>query len=269
MKESDYKFMEELLRRQSGLSLTPEKVYLLEARLPPVAAAHGLQGIEDLVSALRRSMQLERAVIEAMATHETSFFRDAAPYVQLRDVLLPYFVKARGGQKGLKIWSAACATGQEPYSIAMQIVESAAGLQADITATDLSHDVINRAREGVYSQFDVQRGLPARLLVKYFTRHEEKWQIRDDIRRMVHFRQMNLLSPAGLGLFDIVFCRNVLIYFGPAEREKVLATMAGAMKPDAVLCLGMAEMLPSLSRHFKPLAGQAGLYVRVDSNFIL
>lgn len=273
MKTTDFRFMEDLLRRESGLNLTPEKSYLLETRLPPVAAAYGIEGLDRLIDVLRANDRLQRAVVEAMTTNETSFFRDVTPFTHLRERLLPYYAAARAKQKYLRIWSAACATGQEPYSIAMQLRESAAlfeGWKNEIFASDLSEETIARARTGIYSQFDVQRGLPVRLLVKYFTRDHEKWRLCDAVRDMVSFRPVNLLAvPQGLGLFDIIFCRNVLMYFGMAEKTRALQALHAAMRVDSVLLLGGAEAMPAVPGLFRPLAGASGVFVRSDSNLSL
>lgn len=273
MKTADFRFMEDLLRRESGLHLTPEKSYLLETRLPPVAAAHGINGLDHLIDILRANEKLQRAVVEAMTTNETSFFRDVTPFTHLRERLLPYYAAARDKQKALRIWSAACATGQEPYSIAMQLGESSPlfeGWKKEILASDLSQETIERARSGVYSQFDVQRGLPVRLLVKYFTRENDRWRLGETARNMVSFQSVNLLAvPQGLGLFDIIFCRNVLMYFGAAEKLRALQALHGAMRGDSVLLLGGAESMPALPGLFKPLPGVSGVFVRSDSTLSL
>lgn len=269
MNNADYKFMEDFLRRHSGLGLAANKAYLLEARLSPVAAALGYNGLEDMIAALRQQERMARMVAEAMTTNETSFFRDASFFRCLTDRLLPYYLKQRP-QKQLRLWSAACSTGQEPYSIAMQLqemAESFADWHVDLQASDLSQEAVGRARLGVYSAFEVQRGLPARLLVKYFTREGDKWQVSENIRRRVSFRQMNLLSPsfqAGMPKFDIIFCRNALMYFAPAEKQSFLSAARDWMREDSVLVLGQGEIMPAQSP-FRPLEEAAGVFLRADS----
>lgn len=274
MNDIDYKFFEEMLKRESGLIITPEKTYLLESRLMPVAAKFGLQGLSGIASRLRlaKDIELQRAVVEAMTTNETSFFRDNTPYQRLKADLLPYFLKSRPS-KTLRIWSAACSSGQEPYSISMILREMGAqlaGWRFEIVATDLSNDILAQAKAGIYSQFEVQRGLPIQMLVKYFTQLEDqRWQVKQDIRDMVSFRQANLLQDFSvLGQFDIVFCRNVLIYFDVPTKAKVLDGIKRQMKPDSVLMLGGAETVIGISDSFKSVPDVKGVYVRQDSTFV-
>jgi len=272
MSPADYKFFEEMLKRESGLSLTPEKVYLLETRLMPIAQKHRLSGLEELVQKLQSSqdVSLRTAVVEAMTTNETMFFRDTAPFQRLKDDLLPFYIKARSAQKQLRIWSAACSSGQEPYSIAMLLKEypALAGWKCEIVATDISTDILDQARAATYSQFHVQRGLPIQMLVKYFTKNEDCWTIRPEIREMVHFRQANLLTDlSGLGQFDIIFCRNVLIYFDLPTKAKVLAGIRSLTKKDSVLLLGGAETVLGISENFKPLPNIKAVYARHDTTF--
>lgn len=274
MNDIDYKFFEDMLKRESGLIVTPEKTYLLESRLMPVAAKFGLQGLSGIASRLRlaKDVELQRAVVEAMTTNETSFFRDNTPYQRLKADLLPYFLKSRPS-KTLRIWSAACSSGQEPYSISMILREMGAqlaGWRFEIVATDLSNDILAQAKAGIYSQFEVQRGLPIQMLVKYFTQLEDqRWQVKQDIRDMVSFRQANLLQDFSLlGQFDIVFCRNVLIYFDVPTKAKVLDGIKRQMKPDSVLMLGGAETVIGISDSFKSVPDVKGVYVRQDSTFV-
>ncbi|MBF0129889.1 MAG: chemotaxis protein CheR, partial [Alphaproteobacteria bacterium] len=183
---------------------------------------------------------------------------------QFRDVVLPYMLQARAARKTLRIWSAASSSGQEPYSIAMLLKEQAAklaGWRVDIVATDISRDILEKARAGVYSQFEVQRGLPIMLLVKYFKKVDDMWQIDPSIRAMVQHRELNLLSDLrGLGQFDVVFCRNVLIYFDQPTKASVLGSVAKTMSEDGVLYLGGAETVLGISDRFRPIPGQRGIY---------
>jgi chemotaxis protein methyltransferase CheR len=215
----DYDFLRQVLKQRSGLALSADKHYFLESRLLPLARQAGLNGLGELVLALKtgRDTALLAAVVEAMTTNESFFFRDKTPFEHFRRVIMPALLAARWQSRALRIWCAAAASGQEPYSIAMCLREMAraiAGWRIEILATDLSGAVLDRARQGLYSQFEVQRGLPIKLLVKYFTQVGELWQIAPEVRAMVKYRRFNLLTDfASLGTFDVILCRNVLIYF--------------------------------------------------------
>lgn len=273
MNTQDYKFFEEFLLRESGLVITPEKMYLLESRLLPVAQRHGMQGLESLAAKLRssRDIALQREVFEAMTTNETSFFRDSTPFQRFKEDLLPAFMKSRAAQKSLRIWSAACSSGQEPYSIAMLLKETPAlvGWKLEIVATDLSTEILAQAKSGTYSQFEVQRGLPIQLLVKYFAQQGDRWHVKPELKEMITFKIVNLLTDIGqLGSFDIVFCRNVLIYFDVPTKAKVLASIKGALKQDGVMFLGGAETVIGISDNFKTLPELRSVYVRSDTTFV-
>ena len=274
MNTQDYKFFEELLRKESGLIITPEKMYLLESRLLPLAQKYGIpNGLDGLAQKMRLTpnAELQRAVVEAMTTNETSFFRDSTPFQRLKEDLLPSFVKSRASQKTLRIWSAACSSGQEPYSIAMLLKEypQLAGWRFEIVATDLSQDILAQAKAGVYSQFEIQRGLPIQMLVKYFDKQGDSWAVKPALKESITFKTANLLSDINhLGQFDIVFCRNVLIYFDVPTKAKVLSAIKGVVKQDGILFLGGAETVIGISEAFKPLADIRGVYVRADSSFI-
>jgi chemotaxis protein methyltransferase CheR len=257
----DFAYLANFIRERSGIVLPAEKAYLLENRLKPLASEGNFCSLSDLVSALKanRDERLARSVVEVMTTNETLFFRDTKPFDLLRDVVLPRLIEARPQGRPLRIWSAACSAGQEPYSIAMTIKENAARFGAspvEIVATDISSTILAKARAEVYSQFEVQRGLPIRLLVKYFTQTETQWTIRPDIRAMVQFREQNMLEDmVRLGTFDIVFCRNVLIYF-----DAVLERIARCLAPDGVLFLGGTETVIGITSRFKPVPGHRGIY---------
>jgi chemotaxis protein methyltransferase CheR len=199
-----------------------------------------------------------------MTTNESFFFRDQKPFDQFRDLVLPHMLEHRAGVKSFRIWSAACSSGQEPYTLAMLLKENAAklaGWRIEIIATDLSKEILAKAEAGTYSQFEVQRGLPIALLVKYFKQVGERWQISEEIRKMVKFKSFNLLtSPAALGRFDVVFCRNVLIYFDPPTKGQVLAGIADLMPDDGFLYLGGAETVLGTSDRFQLMPGQRGVY---------
>lgn len=266
MSPADFDFLAAFLRQRSGLTLGPEKGYLLESRLIPVARRWGVPDLAALVARLRGGVPDSMAVevVEAMTTNESFFFRDSKPFDQFRDFVLPQLLRSRSATRSIRIWSAACSHGQEPYSLAMLLKEreaALAGWRVEILATDISRDVLRRAEEGVYSQFEVQRGLPIKLLMKYFKQEGERWRIDAGIRQMVQYRPFNLLgSFAPLGRFDVVFCRNVLIYFDQQTKAEILGRMAKVMPPDGHLYLGGAETVLGISDQFKPVAGQRGLY---------
>jgi len=262
----DYEYLRKLLRDQSGLDLSTDKQYLIESRLLPLARKAGLPGISDLVQKMKAgSNALVTQVVEAMTTNETFFFRDKVPFEHFRDTIMPEMLKARAARKSLRIWCAAGSTGQEPYSLAMCLKEmsaSLAGWRVDILATDLSQEVLEKSKAGIYSQFEVQRGLPIQMLVKYFKQIGELWQINPDIRAMVAHRQLNLRHDLGeAGSFDVIFCRNVLIYFDQETKTQVLDRVARVTESDGYLVLGAAETVVGLTDSFKPLPDHRGLYV--------
>jgi chemotaxis protein methyltransferase CheR len=260
----DYEFLRKLLKERSGLDLSSDKQYLVESRLIPLARRAGLSGIAELVQKMKGgSGPLTSDVVEAMTTNETFFFRDKIPFDHLRDTVLPALIQARASRRSLRIWCAASSTGQEPYSIAMCVKEFAAlaGWRVEIVATDLSQAVLEKSRAGIFSQFEVQRGLPIQMLVKYFAQVGELWQLNADIRGMVQHRQLNLLQDfSHLGVFDVIFCRNVLIYFDQDTKIGIFDRLAKVLEPDGVLALGAAESVVGISDTFKPYPERRGLY---------
>ena len=266
MKGNDFAMFQALLKQRSGLVLSRDKAYLLESRLMPVARKWSLRGLDELAQTVRtkKDERLLRDITEAMTTNESSFFRDAKPFDQFRTVVLPYFVKARPPGGRIRVWSAAASSGQEPYSLAMLLKEETArlkGAKVEILATDISTDILAKAKSGLYTQFEVQRGLPITHLVKYFSQSNDKWEISRELRDMVSFRAFNLLDDMrALGQFDVVFCRNVLIYFDQPTKTKVLEGIARVLAPDGVLYLGGAETVLGISDLFRPMDGQRGLY---------
>jgi chemotaxis protein methyltransferase CheR len=261
----DYEFLRKLLKERSGLDLSSDKQYLVESRLIPLARKAGLPGIAELVQKMKGtgSDALTAEVVEAMTTNETFFFRDKIPFDHLRQTILPALVQARASRRALRIWCAASSTGQEPYSIAMCVKEfgGLSGWRVEIVATDLSQSVLEKSKAGLFSQFEVQRGLPIQLLVKYFTQTGELWQLNPDIRAMVQHRQLNLLKDfSHLGSFDVIFCRNVLIYFDQDTKAGIFDRLAKLLEPDGVLLLGAAETVVGISDAFKPYPDRRGLY---------
>jgi chemotaxis protein methyltransferase CheR len=262
----DYDFLRKCLKERSGLVLSADKQYLVESRLLPVARKAALATLGELVSMLRGAHDpaLMTAVVEAMTTNESFFFRDKAPFEHFRATIMPALIEARRTARSIRIWCAAASTGQEPYSLAMclkEIEREILGWRIEMVATDLSGEVLEKARQGIYSQFEVQRGLPIQLLVKHFTRSGEFWQIAPELRAMVRYRQLNLLADfSQLGTFDIVFCRNVLIYFDAETKTDVLNRIARLTAPDGYLVLGAAETVVGLTDRFKMVAERRGLY---------
>ena len=267
MTPQDFDYLRKLLRERSGLVLSAEKQYLAESRLVPVARRHAIATLGYLIAAIRTNEHapLAAEVVEAMTTNETFFFRDKLPFEHFRETVLPALITSRARDKRIRIWCAAASTGQEPYSLAMILREfnaKLAGYRIDIIATDISGDVLARARNGIYSQFEAQRGLPITQLVKYFTQVGDNWQIAPEIRAMVQFRPLNLLKDfSALGSFDLVFCRNVLIYFDQDTKIDVLNRIARQMPESGFLSLGAAETVVGLTDAFKPMADKRGLYV--------
>jgi chemotaxis protein methyltransferase CheR len=266
MTPDEFNYVSTLLKGRSGLVLSTDKAYLLESRLMPVARSNDFQSVEELINKMRmtKDEKLIVSVTEAMTTNESFFFRDQKPFDLFRDELLPEMMEKRAGQKRIKIWSAAASSGQECYTLSILIKEAGAklaGWNTSIIGTDISHDILDKARNGIYSQFEVQRGMPIQLLVKYFDKLDDQWQIKKEIRDSVTFKYYNLLdSLRSLGSFDIVFCRNVLIYFDPETKTKVLKEIASIMPPDGLLILGGAETVLGISDLFAPVKGKRGVY---------
>jgi chemotaxis protein methyltransferase CheR len=262
----EFDFLRRLLKERSGLVLSQDKQYLVESRLMPVARRAGLDSLSSLTHNLKRldAEPLIVDVVEAMMTNETFFFRDRIPFDHLRDTIMPALVQARAVQKRIRIWCAAASSGQEPYSLAMVLKDMGsklAGWRIEILATDLSAEVLEKAKAGVYSQFEVQRGLPIQLLIKHFAQVGDCWQLSPEVRAMVQFRPFNLLNDFGpLGVFDLVFCRNVLIYFDQDTKIAVLDRLARQIESDGYLVLGAAETVVGLSERFKPFPDRRGLY---------
>jgi chemotaxis protein methyltransferase CheR len=266
MNGGEFDVLSGLVRKHSGLVLTPDKAYLLESRLLPVARKWRLKSLSELAAALRGQADsgMVRDVVEAMTTNESFFFRDVKPFDQFKSFVLPHLLRARAATRSIRIWSAACSSGQEPYSLAMILSEQRAqltGWRVEILATDLSTEILDKAQAGLYSQFEVQRGLPIQLLVKYFKQQGERWQIDPAIRAMVSFRQLNLLDDmAALGRFDVIFCRNVLIYFDHPTKTLVLDRLSRQMAPDGHLYLGGAETVLGISDRLQPVPEHRGIY---------
>jgi chemotaxis protein methyltransferase CheR len=255
-----------LLKSRSGLVIGPDKLYLLETRLAPILKREQLRDLTALADRLRApgAEPLVRQVVEAMTTNESFFFRDDKPFQHFRSQALPRLLSSRPAGAPFRIWSAASASGQEAYSIAMILAECRAtigGRRIEIIGTDLARDQVTRSKEGLYSQFEVQRGLPVQMLIRYFRKEESGWRINDTLRGMVQFREFNLLADLRpLGQFDVVFCRNVLIYFDQPTKARVLDSVAQLMARDGMLYLGGAETVLGITSRFAPLATERGVY---------
>jgi chemotaxis protein methyltransferase CheR len=263
--EENYAFFQQHIYRESGIVLDLGKDYLLEARLTPILRRESLASLNDLCALLRATggQSLKREVVEAMTTNETHFFRDLAQYEALKTTLFPQLLEQRRLARRLSFWSAAASTGQEAYSLAMLMRGmELAGWNIQILGTDLAESVLKRAREGKYMQIEVNRGLPAIYLTKYFTRHGMEWQLKDDIRAMVRFEGLDLRQDMHrLGPFDVVFCRNVLIYFDLETRKKILRQIDGTLFRGGYLFLGTAETALGLEDRFERRSvGQAIVY---------
>jgi chemotaxis protein methyltransferase CheR len=267
MTSADFNYIRDLVRSQSALTLEPGKEYLVESRLDPLARQEGFASFEQLVRTLRIGPQgeLHRKVVEAMTTNETSFFRDARVFKMIANSILPALIARRSSERTLNIWCAASSTGQEPYSLAMLLREHRPSLDAwniRIVASDISRDVLARARAGCYTQMEINRGLPANLLVKYFMQQGSMWEIRPEIRRMVEFSEINLIKPwpfdfaqgkAGLSGMHLIMMRNVLIYLDVETRRAILERAGRILDPEGYLLLGGSETTTTLDGSFEPV----------------
>ncbi len=263
-----------LLKSRSGLAIGPDKLYLLETRLAPLLREHKLADLEALAGKLRAdaTSPLADAVVEAMTTNETFFFRDEKPFTHFRSQVLPALVAARPPGARLRLWSAAASTGQEAYSLAMIVAESQAllgGRRVEILGTDIAREPLARAREGLYSQFELQRGVPMTALVAHFHKDAHGWRVNDTLRAMARFQEWNLLGDLRpLGQFDTIFCRNVLIYFDAPTKSRVLAALAERLAPDGVLYLGGAETILGLTDKLAAIPGGVNAYRRAEASTV-
>ena len=267
MSPEDIDHLASTLKARSGLILGADKTYLIESRLSPVARREGFANVAALLTALRakRDEKLIVAVTDAMTTNETFFFRDKTPFDQFKSDVLPALAKARMSGD-IKIWCAACSTGQEPYSLAMLMEDMRAQyprVSLDILATDISDRCLEKAQAGLYTQFEVQRGLPITMMVKHFEKVDEMWRISPKMRSSVRFKKANLLDDLrAIGRQDVIYCRNVLIYFDLETKKRVLEQMATLLPDDGYLLLGAAETVLGITDVFKPMPGMRGLYVK-------
>jgi chemotaxis protein methyltransferase CheR len=265
MTPDDVETLRLLVHARSGVLVDATRTYPIETRLAPVARREGFASIEDLVEAIRerRDERLVWAATEAMLSSETSFFRDKGPFNIFRDEILPQLAADRR-DRPIRVWSVACATGQEPYSLAMIMDDERPklhGARIDLFGSDLSERALEKARSGIYTQFEVQRGLPIRLLVRHFEKADEAWVLAARIRQMVRWRRVNLLADLrALGQFDVIFCRNVITAFDAPTRRRVLEQLARALPDDGWLVLGLDETVVGLTEALRPVQGRRGVY---------
>jgi chemotaxis protein methyltransferase CheR len=236
----------QFINRAAGIVLTPDKAYFIEARLSPVLREEGIASLDQLMTKVEGGdRRLCGRVVDALTTNETFFFRDKTPFEHFRNIIIPELLSRRPAGKAIRIWCAACSSGQEPYSLVMLLDEMKAqlgGRNVEIHASDISDAILAKAKSGIFNQFEVQRGLPTKLLLQYFKKDGDNWQISPDVTRRVQFFKHNLLDDSrALGTFDVVFCRNVLIYFDRPTRGKIFASIADRLAPDGFMLLGGAE----------------------------
>jgi chemotaxis protein methyltransferase CheR len=274
LSEADSAYLCQMIRDRAGIVLTQDKSYLIESRMMPIIRDNGLKNMTELVGALRSGRAgLSTQVINAIVTHETYFYRDQKPFDIIKQNLLPAIIESRAKSgKTVRIWCAASSSGQEPYTVAflwkdLQLKDPS--MRIEILATDISAPIVDKAKLGVYSQFEVQRGLPIQTLVKYFKQVEGEWQIDVSIRNMVKFQTHNLLDdPRAFGKFDIVLCRNVLIYFDPPTKAKIMHSIASVLNPDGYMMLGGAETVLGITDIFESMDGLRGVYKLVPGKHI-
>ena len=265
MRAEEIEIIRRIVQARSGMMIDPDKTYRIETSLSPVARREGFADISEMVRDIqaKRDNALMWAVTEALANTETSFFRDRAPFQQFREEILPELAIARDGAP-IRIWSAGCSTGQEPYSLAMIVEDEASkypGLKTELFGSDLSERCLEKAQSGLYTQFEVQRGLPIRLLVRHFEKNEETWALSPRIRQAIRWRRVNLLADlTGLGEFDVIFCRNVVSSFDRDVAARVLEQLAAALPEDGRLVLGIEETASDFTDALRPLSGRRGVY---------
>jgi chemotaxis protein methyltransferase CheR len=268
---TDFDYVRKLVRERSAIVLEEGKEYLVESRLSALARREGILTVEDVVKQLRAAPTgpLQRRVVEAMTTNESSFFRDVNPYTALRKTLLPELMQLRSKERSLQIWSCACSSGQEPYSITMLLREHFPELESwkvRILCTDLSSEMVARSRSGIFSQLEVNRGLPAGMLIKYFEKKGLEWQIRDNVRQGMDFRELNLAGPwSGVPKSDLIMLRNVLIYFDLETKRQILGKLRQVLRPGGIVFLGTAETTMNLDDQYEQHRADSAVYYRVRS----
>jgi chemotaxis protein methyltransferase CheR len=271
MKAADFDYVRQFVRSQAAIVIEPGKEYLVESRLMALVRKDGYQSIDQLVDKMRNSPkgELHRRVVDAMTTNETSFFRDIHPFEALKKVLLPELIQKRRSERQLNLWCGAASTGQECYSVLMTIAENFPEVfhwNFNFVATDLSQEVLTQAKCGVYTQLEVNRGMPAPLLVKHFKKQEDKWQVSEALRGKVHFKELNLVTDwPFMPMMDIVFLRNVLIYFDVDTKKAILGKIRRLLRPGGYLFLGGAETTLNLDDNFERVVLERATCYRVGS----
>jgi chemotaxis protein methyltransferase CheR len=272
MHAADVAYLAQLLKRRTGIVINPLKTSQIATRLAPVARRFGFRNPDELLRELPHAHEsMLRPVMEAMTTNDTWFFRDRSPFEQFREIVLPDLMSRRSRSKKLRIWCAAASTGQEVYSLAMLLQEAGLtndGWAIELVASDISSECIARAKEGLYTSFEVQRGLNIKRLIAHFTQEGDRWRVSDTLRRMVKFRTFNLLDDYGwFGEIDVIFCRNVLLYFEPQTKTRILDRLAETLCPDGYLVVGTAEIPHEVSSAFELLPDSRGLYIKPDTQY--
>lgn len=272
MLAADVAYLAQLLKRRTGIVINPLKTSQIATRLAPVARRFGFRNPDELLHELPHALEsMLRPVVEAMTTNDTWFFRDRSPFEQFREIVLPDLISRRSRSRKLRIWCAAASTGQEAYSLAMLLQE--AGLAKDgwtieLIASDISSECIARAKEGLYTSFEVQRGLNIKRLIAHFSQEGDRWRASDSLRRMVKFRTFNLLDDyGGFGEIDVIFCRNVLLYFEPQTKTRIMDRLAETLAPDGYLVVGTAEIPHDVSSAFELLPDSRGLYIKPETQY--
>jgi len=256
----DLDYVRHLVRTRSAMVLDPGKAYLVQSRLEPLAKSEGLASLTKLVQILRQSPYgvLHKKVVEAMTTNETSFFRDLTPFQVLREQLFPEIIARKGASKRLNMWCGASSSGQEPYSVMFTILEHFPELKdwvIQFIATDISEEMVAKCREGKYNQLDLNRGLPINYLTNFFSKKGMSWQVQDDIRHRIDFKQMNLAGPwMAFPTMDVVFLRNVMIYFDIETKKQILANIGKILDPNGYLILGGSETTINLDDQYERVA---------------
>ncbi len=265
LQPDEFRYLTQVIKDMSGITLAEDKAYLIESRLLPLSRENGLRSLAELVQAMKSGRAgIITQVINSMVTHETLFFRDKTPFDNFTEVMLPALLERNSNRKSIRIWCAAASSGQEPYSLALILKEREAQVRDwrfDIVGTDISGPVVERAKLGIYTQFEVQRGMPIQMLLKYFKQNGNDWQLNPEIRQKVQFYVHNLLDDfKNQGRWDIVFCRNVLIYFDPPTKAMILDKIASVLEPNGYLVLGGAETVLGISNKYRLVEGRRGMY---------
>jgi chemotaxis protein methyltransferase CheR len=269
MKLTDLELISSIVYKRTGIVLGPQKDYLIDTRLAPIARQFGHLSVEQLVQSIRGGCKTaEDAAVESMTTNETLFFRDKLPFDNMANVVIPELLKKRSPNAPLRIWCVACSSGQEPYSLSMMLNEMGlSAKQVTIMATDVSHLMVERAKKGIYSQFEIQRGLPEKLLREHFQQEGLTWLINPKLAERIEFRQLNILDDFNhLGVFDIIFCRNLLIYFDETRKRDVLSRLRRSMSNDGYLFLGAAETVLGLTQDIVPHHTAKTIYVHAGTS---